>query len=96
MISKGIYQLSSSKEVFEAEALVYNTALKNSGYSEGLQYNDIRAQHTRRARKRKITWFNFPWNDEVATILTSSLVYKCLVSTEKEQKEYIRPTANRQ
>ena len=36
MISKRISHLSDSKEVFEAEAPVYNAALKNSGYSEGL------------------------------------------------------------
>ena len=170
MISKRISQLSSSKEVFEAEAPVYNAALNNSGYTEGLQYNDVRAQHSRRTRKRKITWFNPPWNDAVATnvaskflqlldkyfpknsplhkifnrntvkvsyscmpnmastisshnkfvlgmnpapaeggcncrsgadqcalngrCLTSSLVYKCIVSTEKEHKEYIGLTAN--
>ena len=69
MISKRISQLSSSKEVFEAEAPV-----KNSGYIEGLQYNDVRAQHSRRTRKRKITWFNPPWNNAVATNVASKFL----------------------
>ena len=74
MIIKRISHLSSSKEVFEAEAPVYNAALKNSGYPEGLQYNDVRAQHSRRTRKRKITWFNPPWNDAVATNVASKFL----------------------
>ena len=67
MISRRIFQLCRSKEVFKAEDPVYNAAPKNSGYSEGLQYNDIRAQHTRITRKKEITWFNPPCNDAVAT-----------------------------
>ena len=71
MISKRISQLSSSREVFEAEASVYNAALKNSGYMEGL---DVRAQYSRRTRKRKITWFNPTWNEAVAINVASKIL----------------------
>ena len=74
MISKRISYLSSSKDVFEAEAPVCNTALKNSRYTEGLQYNDVRAQRSWRTRKRKVTWFNPPWNNAVATNVASKFL----------------------
>ena len=68
MIGRRISQLSSSKEVFLDEAPAYTAALRNSGYSEGLDYTESsNPPAPKRTRKRKVLWFNPPWNDAVAT-----------------------------
>ena len=65
MIGSRISDLSENKEIFSSEAPVYNQALKMAGYDEELQYSQ--RQKARTSRKRKVLWFNPPWNDEVST-----------------------------
>ena len=65
MIASRISDLSENKEIFSSEAPVYNEALKMAGYNEELQYS--RRQKEKTNRKRKVLWFNPPWNDEVST-----------------------------
>ena len=71
MIGKRISSISANKEVFEAEAPIYNTALKNSGYTEKIRFEESSTPgpHPTRARtrKREILWFNPPWNSAVST-----------------------------
>ena len=69
MIGKRISSISYSKEVFDSEAAVYNTALKNSGYLESIRYSSPTAASSRKSRKRRreVLWFNPPWNSAVAT-----------------------------
>ena len=61
--------VSSSKELFNSEMTEYDEALKAAGYSEKLQYiypdklNNNLSNNTRRSRKRKIIWFNPPYNE---------------------------------
>ena len=70
-IPKGIeYRLSnnsSNKEIFERSKQEYEEALKNGGYCIKLEYRDRERSNTqkRRNRRRKILWFNPPYNMEV-------------------------------
>ena len=66
MIGRRISDLSSNKEVFEAEVAVYSSALKASGYNNELQYTE-KTVAKKRSRRRNVIWFNPPWNDEVST-----------------------------
>ena len=67
MISKRVSQLSSSREIFNKEAPIYNEALKIAGYKQKLTYHPKEAPKKQRTRQRNILWFNPPWNDEVRT-----------------------------
>ena len=69
MIGKRISSISTSKEVFDAEAPIYNSALRNSGFTEEIQYTeDAKCQPKRpRSRRREVLWFNPPWNAAVST-----------------------------
>ena len=53
--------------MFNRAAPAYNSALKSSGYPEGLTYMKGRAAGRRRNRSRNITWFNPPWSKSVST-----------------------------
>ena len=66
MIGRRLSNLSSNKEIFIAEVGAYNNALAAAGYNDKLQYTEKSTAKTRR-RRRKVTWFNPPWNDEVST-----------------------------
>ena len=72
MVKKRLSELSSSAELFKSEVTEYNEALRNAGYSGNLEY--IHPEHNRtdplpnsRSRKRKVIWFNPPFNDSVST-----------------------------
>ena len=69
MISKRLSDLSSSRDVFEREAPQYSDALKKSGYTDQLTYQEPKSTKgaKRKPRKRNILWFNPPWNDSVST-----------------------------
>ena len=69
MIGKRISAISSNKEVFDAEAPVYNLALRNSGYTEEVQYTEEPTNQAKRPwqRKREWLWYNPPWNAAVST-----------------------------
>jgi len=68
MVEKRLYDLSSNQELFDSEKVQYQEALKNSGYKETLQFNNINVNnHTNRSRKRNILWFNPPYNASVST-----------------------------
>ena len=62
MLSKRLSELSCNREEFEKAATPYNTAIKTSGYHEGLAYDDhaTDTRARRRNRKRNIVWFNTP------------------------------------
>ena len=60
MINKRLCGLSSNAEVFKESTPIYDAALKKSGYKEKLVFK--REVPKQRQRKRKITWFNPPFN----------------------------------
>jgi len=68
MIKKHLSELSSSKELFNSEVTEYDEALKAVRYSEKLQHiypdklNNNQSNNRRKSRKRKIIWFNLPYN----------------------------------
>ena len=59
--------LSSNEQEFNKAAPPYQKALNDSGYSHTLRYNPTRPQVSRRQRKRRITWYNPPYNANVQT-----------------------------
>ena len=67
MISKRLSTLSSSKEAFLETKHEYETALRNSGHTVELEYQEPWSKNTRRRRKRNITWFNPLFSSNVAT-----------------------------
>ena len=60
--------LSSNTEIFQKEVRPYEHELNERGYKCKLNYNKInpKIKHKRK-RKRKITFYNPPWNDAVST-----------------------------
>ena len=66
MIGRCISDLSSNKDVFEAEVEVYSRALEASGYNDKLQYTE-KTVAKKRYRRRNVIWFNPQSNDEVST-----------------------------
>ena len=51
----------------------YDAALKNSGFKQGIHFSKNQ-QQARRTRKRKVTWFNPPYNASVLTNIGKSFL----------------------
>ena len=68
-INKRLSALSSSEEMFQSVAQIYQDALKNAGYEYILKFKPSQpANQKARSRKRKnILWFNPPWAMNVKT-----------------------------
>ena len=69
-ISKRISDISSNREIFEKAAPIYNKALRDSGYTEEIEYippNKVAQNSEKKIRKRKIIWFNPPFSKHVQT-----------------------------
>ena len=67
MINRRIADLSCTQEEFEKAKSTYETALRNNGYDAALQYEGNSHPRRNRNRKRKILWFNPPYNQQVQT-----------------------------
>ena len=72
MIEKRLSNLSSTKELFDEAAPMYEQALSRSGYNYQLQYKPSnedadRAKKKKKTKSRKISWFNPPFNLQVKT-----------------------------
>ena len=67
MISNRLSNLSCSPDIFMSEKPLYQTALNSAGYIEELKYIDSENMKKKRNRKRKIVWFNPPYNKNVKT-----------------------------
>ena len=66
-IEKRLSNLSANEDIFKNSTMHYTEALKRSGYVHNFQYNPDQLQHRNKNRKRKIIWFNPPFNKNVAT-----------------------------
>ena len=75
-ISKRLTSISCSKNVFDRNVDIYQTALKNSGFDGTTTYNDqseqanhvnIKEENQARKRKRAIIWYNSPYSMNVKT-----------------------------
>ena len=68
MIGYRISDLSSNEEIFNSVAPIYNQGLRNSGFTEEIKYEPNRPRNPRR-RRRKVIYFNPPWDDQIKTNL---------------------------
>ena len=66
-IQKRLSNLSSNEEIFKKATPYYEEALKRSGYNHNFKFNPENQQKRSRNRKRKIIWFNPPFNKNVST-----------------------------
>ena len=98
MIEKRISNLSSNETLFNEEKDLYNTALKTSGYKHNIKYQKQEQNTTNRAgknRKRKILWFNPPFNAAVKTNIAKEflkLIDKHFPAGSELHKYYNRNT----
>ena len=69
MIENRISELSSNQTIFESEKAKYEKALKASGYKHTLTYKQQQQNRNTlpKNRKRKVIWFNPPYNSAVKT-----------------------------
>ena len=51
--------ISSSKEIFDSAAPIYQAELSRAGYNHKLEFTEV--EEPKRKRKRKIVWFNPPY-----------------------------------
>ena len=75
MIGKRIAGLSANENIFKAEAPLYNNALRLSGYKETIMYEKQPKQRAK-IRRRKVTWFNPPFNNSVDTNVARKFLVK--------------------
>ena len=65
MIANRLSNISSNEDIFKESAAEYNIALKKSGYKEEIKYKESEPRTTKRARKKKIVWYNPPFNASI-------------------------------
>ena len=69
-ISRRLTDISCDEDVFQEAAPLYNTALKESGFKEDVEYVASRKTMepvAKRKRARRVTWFNPPYSKSVMT-----------------------------
>jgi len=67
-INNRLSNISSNSQVFNASTQLHQNALNQSGHKHKLEYEPASLHHpTRTNRKRKIIWFNPPYNKAVDT-----------------------------
>ena len=64
-VNRRLSSISSSKEIFDAAAPIYQAELQRAGYKHKLEYNEQQAP--KRKRRRKIIWFNPPYSMDLKT-----------------------------
>ena len=76
MVEKRLSRLSSTQEIFDAEIGIDQKALDESGHKTKLSYNPSETGKTskRKPGKRKITWFNPPFNLDVKTNIAAKFL----------------------
>eukprot|EP00117_Sycon_ciliatum_P037527 scpid85380/ scgid1450/ len=79
-ISRRLTDISSNQDAFREAAPLYNSgysALRNSGYAEGLEYLEERDKDSskkKKNRRRNIIWYNPPFSKIVATNIGQSFL----------------------
>ena len=96
-INKRLTNISSNEQVFHEAIAPYQQALDESGYNFKLKFDPQAKQATRKseARKRKITWYNPPWDSNVKTNLGRKfllIVDKCFPKNHPLNKIFNRHT----
>ena len=62
MVNKRLQEVSSNKNEYERDKGIYDSALKSSGYTQSLSYRKENNTNQSKQRKRKLIWFNPPFN----------------------------------
>ena len=96
-INKRLTNISSNEQVFNEAIAPYQQALEESGYDFKLKFDPQPRRATRKskARKRKITWYNPPWDSNVKTNLGRKfllIVDKCFPKNHPLNKIFNRHT----
>ena len=73
MVEKRLSMLSSTKEIFQEEIGMYQRVLYKSSHKHELTYNP-NINKKPKSRKRKITWFNPPFNLNVKTNIAAKFL----------------------
>ena len=71
-VSKRLSSLSMNETEFEKAKVEYESSLKRSGFNEGLKFTTKNSD--KRKRKRKIIWFNPPFNSNVQTNVAKQFI----------------------
>ena len=69
-ISRRLTDISHDVDVFQEAAPLYNNALRESGYTENVEYVEGRKSEepvSKRNRARRVTWFNPPYSKNIIT-----------------------------
>ena len=74
-ISRRLSVLSCSKDAFEKAKPPYEAALQASGHRDKLTYFSNPAPRRKRNRKRKIIWFNPPFNKALQTSIGRTFLH---------------------
>ena len=69
MINDRISSISANKELFDIHKAHYEKKLLESGFNEKLEYKPYEGNLMNRQRKRKVIWFNPPFNMNLKTNL---------------------------
>jgi len=94
-IEKRLSDHSSNEMIFNHAKAPYENALKDSEYEAMLSYNSTKEKTTRNNRKRKIIWYNPPFNRNVMTKIGNrflQLIDKHFPKHHKYCKIFIRNT----
>lgn len=67
MVSKRLSNLSSDEKSFDEMKHDYESALRNSGFTDNIEFQTSKPNTNKRARKRKIIWYNPPYSSNVDT-----------------------------
>lgn len=73
-INSRIASISCNEEEFSKAKPVYEDALKKSGYKHKMEFETAETKPSR-SRKRKVIWFNPPFNQNVKTNLAKRFLY---------------------
>ena len=90
-VNRRLCDNSSDETIFENEKHMYQTALRNSGYQEPIFYSERTTK--KRKRKRNVTWFNPPYNKDVATNVGK--IFLQLINKHFPRTHILRPICNR-
>ena len=94
-VNKRLSSISSDEKMFESAAPIYQEAIEKSGYSYQLKFDPLASETPpkKRNRKRKVLWFNPPYNQTVTTNVGKdflSLIDKCFPTHHPLRKIFNR------
>ena len=88
-IEKRLSNLSANEEIFKAATPFYEEALQRSGYQHSFSYNPTRNNNqSKKQRKRKIIWFNPPFDKNVSTNIGKNFIHLIQKHFPKNSKFY--------